>query len=131
MQTIVSFFKLWCFIQKTYCSVASDFKIGQFSRTCKCTFTVIQKTAKFWKGEFWIKWGVNFRFREGSNETFLQLYLWLCDFLACTYYYPSLMIIDQVALNKSGLLLKIQMQSTQALQLLTKVIKTESIYKSY
>ncbi len=38
---------------------------------------------------------------------------------------------EQVALNKSSLLLKIQMQNTQALQLFTLVIKTETIDKSY
>jgi len=40
-------------------------------------------------------------------------------------------IIEQVSLNKSSLLLKIQMQNTQTMQLFTKIIKTESIYKSY
>ena len=40
-------------------------------------------------------------------------------------------IIKQVAWNKSSLLLKNILQNTQILQLLIKVIKTESIYKSY
>jgi hypothetical protein len=39
-------------------------------------------------------------------------------------------MMEQVALNKSSLLPKIQTQSTQTLQLFTKIIKTESIYKS-
>ncbi len=38
-------------------------------------------------------------------------------------------MLEQVA-YKSSLLPKIQKQSTQALQLFTKIIKTESIYKS-
>jgi hypothetical protein len=38
----------------------------------------------------------------------------------------SLFIIEQVALNKSSLLL-----NTQTLQLVTDINKTESIYKSY
>jgi hypothetical protein len=40
-------------------------------------------------------------------------------------------MIEQVAWNKSGLLLKIQMQNTQTLQLFTETIKTERIYKGY
>ncbi len=40
-------------------------------------------------------------------------------------------IIDQVGSNKSSLVLKVQIQNTQTLQLFTKRIKTESIYKSY
>ncbi len=39
-------------------------------------------------------------------------------------------IIKQVASNKSSLLLKIQKYNTQTLQIFTKIIKTESIYKS-
>ncbi len=39
-------------------------------------------------------------------------------------------IIEQIALNKSSLLLMIHKQNTQILQLFTKIIKTESIYKS-
>ncbi len=44
---------------------------------------------------------------------------------------PNLLIIKQVALNKSRLSLKIQMQNQQTLQLFTRIIKTESIYKIY
>jgi hypothetical protein len=40
-------------------------------------------------------------------------------------------IIEQVALNKSSLLLKNNLQNTQALQPSTINIKTESIYQSY
>ncbi len=40
-------------------------------------------------------------------------------------------MIEQVTPNKSSLLLKIQKQNTQILQLLTKIIKAESIYKKY
>jgi hypothetical protein len=40
-------------------------------------------------------------------------------------------IIEQVALNKSSLLLKNILQNTQTLQLYTITIKTESIYKTY
>jgi hypothetical protein len=43
---------------------------------------------------------------------------------------PTCFIIEQVASNKSSLLLKIQNQNTQTLQLFAKIIKTESIYKS-
>jgi len=39
-------------------------------------------------------------------------------------------IIEQVAFNKSRLLLKIILQNTSTLQLFTKKIKTEIIYKS-
>jgi hypothetical protein len=39
--------------------------------------------------------------------------------------------IEQVILNKSSLLLKIQKQNTQTLQLITRIIKTESVYKRY
>ncbi len=42
--------------------------------------------------------------------------------------YPN--IKEQVALNKSSLLLKIQIQNTQTLQLVTTLIETESIDKS-
>jgi hypothetical protein len=42
-----------------------------------------------------------------------------------------LIIIKQGALNKSSLILKIQMQKHKTLQLFTKIIKTESSYKSY
>jgi len=38
-------------------------------------------------------------------------------------------IIEQVALNKSSLLLTIQMQNTQTLQLSTMITKTESFYE--
>ncbi len=40
-------------------------------------------------------------------------------------------ITEQVALNKSSLLLKIKIQDTQKLQLFARIIKTESIYKHY
>jgi hypothetical protein len=40
-------------------------------------------------------------------------------------------IIEQVALNKSNLLLKIFSQKTQTLQPLTKMVKVEIMYKSY
>jgi hypothetical protein len=40
-------------------------------------------------------------------------------------------IIEQVALNKSSLLLMTILQNTQTLHLITKIIKTESIYKSF
>ncbi len=40
-------------------------------------------------------------------------------------------IIEQVAWNKSSLLLNIIIQNTQTLQLFTMNIKTEIIYKSY
>jgi hypothetical protein len=40
-------------------------------------------------------------------------------------------IIEQVALNKSNLLLKIVSQNTQTLQPLTKMDKVEIMYKSY
>ncbi len=40
-------------------------------------------------------------------------------------------IIDQVASIKSSLLLKIILEKHTTLQLFTRVIKTESIYKSY
>ncbi len=39
-------------------------------------------------------------------------------------------MIEQIATNKSSLLLKNILQNTQILQLFTMVIKTESIYKS-
>jgi hypothetical protein len=39
-------------------------------------------------------------------------------------------MIEQVALNKSSLLLKIQKQNAQTLRLFIKIIKRESIYKS-
>ncbi len=39
-------------------------------------------------------------------------------------------ITEQVALNKSSLILMIHKQNTQILQLFKKIIKTESIYKS-
>ncbi len=42
-------------------------------------------------------------------------------------YKITFVMIEQVALNKSSLLLKIQEQNTQTF---TKIIKTESIYKS-
>jgi hypothetical protein len=42
----------------------------------------------------------------------------------------SVIIIEQVSWIKSSLLLKIQKQSTQTLELFTKIIKMESIYKS-
>ncbi len=38
--------------------------------------------------------------------------------------------IEQVASNNLSLLLKIQKLNTQILELFTKIIKTESIYKS-
>jgi hypothetical protein len=42
-------------------------------------------------------------------------------------------VIESVAVasNKLSILLKIILQDTQTLQLFTKIIKTESIYKSY
>ncbi len=40
-------------------------------------------------------------------------------------------IIEQVARNKSSLLLNIIIQNTQTLQLFTMITKTEIIYKSY
>jgi hypothetical protein len=39
--------------------------------------------------------------------------------------------IEQVALNKSSLLLMTILQNTQTLQVFTQIIKTESFYKSY
>jgi hypothetical protein len=39
--------------------------------------------------------------------------------------------IEQVALSISSLLLKITLLNTQTLQLFTKIIKAESIYKSF
>ncbi len=39
-------------------------------------------------------------------------------------------VFEQVAWNKSSALLQIQIQNTQTLQIFTKMIKTESIYKS-
>jgi hypothetical protein len=39
-------------------------------------------------------------------------------------------LMEQVASNKEGLLLKIRKQKTQTLQLLTKIIKMESICNS-
>ncbi len=42
----------------------------------------------------------------------------------------NLFIKEQVALNKSSLLLKIQKQNAQTLRLFIKIIKRESIYKS-
>ncbi len=39
----------------------------------------------------------------------------------------TLIVTEQITLKKSSLLL--QMQNTQILQLVTKIIKTESIYK--
>jgi hypothetical protein len=39
-------------------------------------------------------------------------------------------IFEQVVQNKSSLLPKIILQTTQALQLFTTMIKTESVYKS-
>jgi hypothetical protein len=45
-------------------------------------------------------------------------------------HYAECHIIEQVALNKSSLLLKIQEQNIQTLQLFTMIIKTESVYKS-
>jgi hypothetical protein len=43
----------------------------------------------------------------------------------------ELSLIEQVACNKSSLLLKIQNLNTQTLQLFAMNFKTESIYKSY
>jgi hypothetical protein len=43
----------------------------------------------------------------------------------------TLTITEQVAANKSSLLLLIILQNAQTLQLFTKINKTESIYKSY
>ncbi len=40
-------------------------------------------------------------------------------------------MIEEAAWSKTSLLLKIQMQRTQTLQLFTKIIETEIIYKSY
>jgi len=40
-------------------------------------------------------------------------------------------ILEQAALNKSNLLLTIILQNPQTLQLFTKIINTDSIYKSY
>ncbi len=40
-------------------------------------------------------------------------------------------VIEQVALNRSNLLLKNILQNTQTVQLFTINIETESIYKSY
>jgi hypothetical protein len=40
-------------------------------------------------------------------------------------------MIEQVALNKAGLLLKIKLQTTRTLVLFIMNIKTEIIYKSY
>ncbi len=45
--------------------------------------------------------------------------------------YENLIIIVQVASNKSSLLLKTILQSTQTLHMLTMNIKTRIIYKSY
>jgi hypothetical protein len=45
-------------------------------------------------------------------------------------YASDIFIIKQVALNKSSLILIIQKQNTHTLQLFTKIIKTETIYKS-
>ncbi len=42
--------------------------------------------------------------------------------------FDKITIIEQVALNKSSLLLEIQKQNTQTLQLFMKIIKPESIY---
>ncbi len=48
-----------------------------------------------------------------------------------TAYFYVIIIKEQVALNKSNLLLKIILQNTQTLQLFTKIFKTEkSFYKS-
>jgi hypothetical protein len=47
----------------------------------------------------------------------------------CNYGYIDY-IKEQAAWNKSSLLMKLQMQNAQTLQLSTKRIKTESIYKS-
>jgi hypothetical protein len=40
-------------------------------------------------------------------------------------------IIEQAASDKSSLILKIILQNTQTLQIFTKIIKTESIHRSY
>jgi Ras family len=40
-------------------------------------------------------------------------------------------MIEQVASNKSSLLLTIQIENAQTFQLFTRIIKTENIYKSY
>jgi hypothetical protein len=52
--------------------------------------------------------------------------------MACNYplFVRRLGIIEQVAWNKSSLLLKIQMQNTQRLQLFTEMFKTDRIFKS-
>jgi hypothetical protein len=40
-------------------------------------------------------------------------------------------MIEQIAWNKSSLVLKKILQNTQTLQLFTMIIKSESIFKSY
>jgi len=47
-----------------------------------------------------------------------------------TSYFNTHCVIEQVASNKSCLLLTIQMQNTQKLKLFTDIIKAESIFKS-
>jgi hypothetical protein len=51
------------------------------------------------------------------------------SFRQVVIYSNVILIIEQVAYNKSSLLLKIIVQNAQTLQLFSQIIKTESIYK--
>ncbi len=53
----------------------------------------------------------------------LKTTLFHCSIVACAV--NMITIIDQIALNKSSVLLKIQKQNTHTLQLFTEIIKTD------
>ncbi len=61
---------------------------------------------------------------------FTQICTFFSTLKGCRVMCIYLNTIKQFASIKSSLLLKIQMQNTQTFQLFTKIIKTESIYKS-
>ncbi len=54
------------------------------------------------------------------------IFAYIKAYLVLSYY-----IIEQVALDKSSLLLKISLQNAQTLQLFTNIFKPESIYMRY
>ncbi len=62
---------------------------------------------------YWTRTPIVFRYRKNFDQV------------------HKLDLIDQVASNKSSSLLKIILLNTQTLQVFTKIIKTESIHKSY
>jgi hypothetical protein len=64
----------------------------------------------------------NFDFAKTGNEF---------GAFATNLFTVAINMIEQVDQNKSGLLLKNILQDTQIYHLFTKIIKTESIYRSY